>query len=166
MSGTLLGRGTIVLAGGASVEVDSAAPASLSTAFKSGAAATLALGAPAGFAATIAGFAAGETIDLIDTAATSAALNASDQLVITNGATTVATLQLRGDYAGDSFDLASDGHGRTAITLTPGPAAAPAARLASAMASMTAGAGASIAPVWKPEEAFRPLLASPRAAFA
>lgn len=140
--------------------------ASTLTARFAGAGGALALGAPAQFAATIAGFAAGETIDLVNTAATGAVLNASDQLVITDGATAVATLQLSGDYAGDSFDLASDGHGGTAITLTPGPAAAPAARLVSAMASLTAGAGAAGAPVWKPEDAVRPLFASPRTAFA
>ena len=87
------------------------------TASFNGAGATLALKAPTTFAATIAGFAVGDTVDLLKIAATGASVNANDQLVIVNGATTVAKLQLTGSYAGATFNIASDGAGGTRITL-------------------------------------------------
>jgi hypothetical protein len=85
---------------------------------------TLALASPQGFTNTISGFSSADTIDLIGTLATDISLNNSDQLVITDAGTAVATLQLAGNYSGTglSFLLASDGHGGTAITLgVPSP---------------------------------------------
>jgi hypothetical protein len=116
------GSGTLKIDAGASVECDSAADEALTASF-AGAGATLALKDPAAFAATISGFASGDTIDLLGVAATSAILGAGDTLVIANGSTTVATLQLSGNYAGDSFAASSDGKSGTSITLSTSPGA-------------------------------------------
>jgi hypothetical protein len=166
VNGTLSGRGGVALSGAAFVEVDNATPSTLSITFKSAATATLALKTPAQFAATISGFAAGETIDLVGIAADSAVVNGSDQLVIDNGTTSVATLQLTGSYAGDTFTTASDGHGGTAITVSGGAAVAPVHGFVAAMAALSPAAGASHLPGLRLEEALRPLLVSPRAALA
>ena len=122
------GSGTLKIDAGATMECGGAAGPALTANFR-GAGATLALKDPAAFGATIAGFASGETIDLLDVAATSAVLGPGDTLVIDDGTTTVATLQLSGDYAGDSFAVASDGKGGTSITLSTSPGAAPEATL-------------------------------------
>ena len=45
-----------------------------------------------------------------------------DKLAIMNGATTVATLQLSGNYASDIFTATSDGHGGTDIAVAAGGA--------------------------------------------
>jgi hypothetical protein len=85
---------------------------------------TLALASPQGFTNTISGFSSGDTIDLIGTLATDISLNNSDQLVIADAGTAVATLQLTGNYSGTglAFLVASDGNGGTAITLgVPNP---------------------------------------------
>ena len=98
----------------------------------------LRLDTPGAFKALIAGFAAGDTITLVATAATSAKINASDQLVITNNGAAVARLQLSGNYSAATFKLASDGFGGEVITVSGG-ATAPA--FAQAIASF-AGSGA------------------------
>ena len=77
----------------------------------------LALRFPKLIAAKISGYAPADTIDLLKTAATGASINASDQLVIVNGATTVATLQLTGSYTGATFSVGSDGKGGTDIVM-------------------------------------------------
>jgi hypothetical protein len=135
--------------------------ASALTATFNGAGAVLALGKAAKFAATIAGFTTGQAIDLLKTVATGATLNGSDQLVIVNGATTIATLQLTGTYAGDTFNVASDGHHGTNITISTGaaiaqrPAAAavaPAHQFIAAMAGLgvgAAGAAHTTAETWR-----------------
>jgi fibronectin-binding autotransporter adhesin len=110
------GKGILELGDGVVVEVDAAASATLTTDF-AGAGATLALGAAKNFLSAISGFAAGDTIDLIDTVATGATLEAGDKLVIVDGSKTIATLSLGGDYAGDTFNVSSDGHGGSDITL-------------------------------------------------
>jgi hypothetical protein len=72
----------------------------------------------AGFGATVAGFAAGDTIDLLNVAATSATINAGDQLMVWNGAATAANLQLTGDYTGAAFSVTSDGAGGSDVTVS------------------------------------------------
>jgi hypothetical protein len=99
------------------LELGSSAAATLGLTF-GGASATLALTNPASFAATIEGFAATDKIDLVNIAATAATLETGDQLLITNGANTVATLQLSGAYTGYTFNTVSDGHGGTDIRAT------------------------------------------------
>jgi hypothetical protein len=115
----LLGTGMLQIEGGATLEVDAAVVSTLSATFD-GPAATLALKIPNAFLATIGGLAAGDNIDLLTLAATGASVNAKDQLVVVNGAKTVATLQLSGNYVGAAFSTKADGHGGTNIELASG----------------------------------------------
>jgi hypothetical protein len=115
-SSKLTGTGALKINGGATLELDASVASTLSVAFN-GASATLALTSPTTFAATISGFAVTDTVDLLKITATGASVNAGDQLVIVNGSTTVATLQLTGSYAGATFTVGSDGHGGTDVTL-------------------------------------------------
>jgi hypothetical protein len=174
VAGKLLGGGTVSVSAGATAEIDNAAPGALSLAFK-GAAAILALKDPSAFAATISGFAPTDSIDLLGIAATSAGLGAGDTLVITNGSAPVATLQLAGDYVGDTFSTASDGKGGTSITVTAGarspPPTAPATiptphALIAAAASLGAEAMVGHATANARVEALQPTLTSPRQQFA
>ncbi|MBA3810611.1 MAG: hypothetical protein H0X27_03005 [Caulobacteraceae bacterium] len=154
---SVTGSGRLKIGAGATLEVDRMAEKSLKATFK-GAGGVLALGQAGKFNARIAGFAPGDAIDLLGQAATSATLQAGDKLVIMNGTQTIATLRLSGDYAGDSFAVASDGHGGTTITVSAG-------LLAQAMASMAppVAHAAPLAPSWRPEPA---RLACPRAMMA
>jgi len=79
---------------------------------------TLALTTTSGFKNTILNFAAGDSIDLLKIVATSAVLNGSDQLVITDMGTPVATLDLGGNFDKTSFSTVSDGNGGTLIETT------------------------------------------------
>jgi hypothetical protein len=112
----LNGAGVLQIGSCAVAEVDAAASSTLVADF-AGNGATLALGLANVFRSTIRGFAGGDTIDLIDTTATSATLKAGDKLVIVNGAKIIATLSLSGNYSGDTFNVTSDGHGGSEITL-------------------------------------------------
>lgn len=114
---SIYASGALKIDAGATLELDAAASSALTLAFN-GNRAILALGKPGVFRVAMAGFAAGDTIDLLNTAATSAALAAGDKLLVKNGAHTVATLQLTGDYASAAFTVASDGHGGSAIMVT------------------------------------------------
>jgi fibronectin-binding autotransporter adhesin len=163
----LTGTGTMTVDAGATLEADLTAASTLTASF-AGASAVLALKDPSKFAATIAGFAAGETIELLGKKATSAVLTGSD-LVITNGAITVATLKLTGNYTGDSF-LATynKASGNTAITVTaaahvtpPAPVTPPHAFIA-AMAGLGAAAGAAHMTAGAQAEAWSPALCAPR----
>ncbi len=152
------GNGGLQVNARAILKVEASASASLTSTFN-GVGGTLKLGDAADFAATIAGFAAGDTIDLLGLAADSATLQAGDQLVVKNGGQTIATLQLSGDYGGAAFAVASDGHGGSNITVTAG-------LLAQAMASMapaTAGHTGYSPEAWRPHPA---MLAGPRAMMA
>jgi hypothetical protein len=122
--------------------VEAAAAKKLTATF-AGADATLSLGAASRFAATIAEFAVGDVIDLMNTTATAATLEDGDELLVTDGATTVATLQLSGDYAGDTFATMSDGSGGTAITLNraQSPATAGPGLFSQLMATLQSRAG-------------------------
>jgi fibronectin-binding autotransporter adhesin len=164
----LKGTGVLLVDHGATLEVDRSATASLTATF-SAAGATLALARPARFAATITGFTAGDVIDLLNTAATTASLGAGDTLVIKNGAATVAKLQLNGGYAGDTFNVSSDGQGGSNVTVTTPDEVAevPIARhrFIAAMAGLAGSAGGAIhfdraAPVHEP------MLSKPRAMIA
>ncbi len=79
-------------------------------------AATLALAAPGSFGNTLSGLAIGDTIDLVNIAATAVALSGSNQLVVTNNGATVATLNLA---APPDFDLSptSDNNGGTNLVV-------------------------------------------------
>ena len=115
----LLGTGALKIDAGATLQADAAAVSTLTTVFNGGDA-TLALKLPKTFAATIGGFAATDTIDLLAEQATSASINPSDQLVILDKTVTLATLQLTGAYTDATFSFQSDGHGGTDVTLMSG----------------------------------------------
>ncbi len=138
----LFGTGALKIDAGATLEADAGAVSTLTATFAGGAA-TLALKRPNAFAATLAGFATGDVIDLLALKATGASVNGADQLVVVDGARTVATLRLSGAYAGASFTTAADGHGGTNVALAPAPQAGfPSVHgMAAAMASLAATAG-------------------------
>jgi hypothetical protein len=165
----LSGAGAMSVDSGATLEADQTVAATLSMTFNGGNA-ILALKAPSGFAATINGFAATDTIDLLGKKATSVTLNGSDQLVITNGAKAVATLQLAGTYTGDTFNVVSDGAGGANITVTTGaatgpPPSAPASPVLPFIAAMARmGPSAPALPTTgAPSPALHVMIAAPRA---
>jgi len=120
------GTGQITIEDASALAVDGNVAAGQTVTFES-ASGRLALASAAGFAGTIADFAVGDVIRLIDTKATTVGYNAAkDTLTIRNNGALVATLQLTGDYSGDTFSLSDDGKGGTQITVA---AAASAARL-------------------------------------
>jgi hypothetical protein len=73
------------------------------------------LARPLGFAGTIGGFGAGDTIDLLHNAADGLSF-ADSHLIITNQGVTVADLTFSGNYAAADFALSPDNHGGTDIT--------------------------------------------------
>jgi hypothetical protein len=81
------------------------------------AAGTLRLHQPGSVAASILNFVPGDTIDLPGIAANKADWSAN-QLTISNSGTTIATLSLPGSYASDTFTVASDGSGGSAVTVS------------------------------------------------
>ena len=113
------GKGALKIDASATLELDNTVAKTTTTTF-AGSGARLDLKKASKMAGTIAGFMAGDTIDLLKTSVTSVSLNGSDQLVVMNGASTVATLQLAGNYAGQTFGVVSDGHGGSAITVSGG----------------------------------------------
>ena len=117
------GAGVLSIDDGAALQLNAGAAKSLAIDFGD-TDATLALGQVGQVKATLAGFAAGDAIDLLGTAATGATLLADDKLAIKDGKTRIAILQLSGDYAGQTFQVASDGAGGSLITLDA-PASAP-----------------------------------------
>jgi hypothetical protein len=72
---------------------------------------------PLNFLGTIAGFAAGDTIDVLRTPHGTFTYTDNALSLISNGAT-VAVLNFNGSYSMSDFALTSDGHGGTDITLT------------------------------------------------
>lgn len=178
----ITGGGTLRVDAGATLEVGFSAGATLGMSFNGGNA-TLALGNPSKFAATIRGFAATDTIELLARKATAATLEAGDMLVITNGSKTVATLQLAGNFAGDIFHVTSDGAGGTKVTVTttgaaggspngaaalpPDPASGFSHRFIAAMAGVGAGGGGPVdAMSHGRPDAWRPTLAVAHMHFA
>ena len=171
LTGVVLGTGgSLVVDAGATLEATNTIVAGLAVSL-AGAGATLALAEPAHFGATIDGFTAGETIDLVGIAGAKAVLGANDILIISKGAKQIASLQLAGDYTGQTFSTASDGKGGTAITVTgeggaaPPEAAGPLAPRPHPFAAAAAGLGgaraaAHVATVG-PGEPARSLLAAP-----
>lgn len=136
--GALTGTGQFALATGGTAVLGATA-AGQNVAF-SDATGTLTLSSAASFAATLSGAIVGDRIDLLNTAATTAAVNAKDQLVVTSNGARVATIQLAGDYAHTAFKVAGDGHGGSLITLANAPAMH---AIAWAMASLGGAAGAA-----------------------
>src|SRR5262249_21911772 len=80
---------------------------------------TLKLEAPGGYTGAIAGFQKGDKIDLPGQAVTTldpVTTTGSTTLNVVNAGTTIASLNLLGDYTGYTFGHASDGAGGTNIT--------------------------------------------------
>ncbi|MBS0639877.1 MAG: hypothetical protein U1E70_19975 [Acetobacteraceae bacterium] len=82
---------------------------------------TLVLDTPASFAGSI-NAKVGDKVLLGGVTATTATIQGS-QVVLQNGATTVASLNLNGDYTGKTFAVSPFGTGSTALTVTAGSAA-------------------------------------------
>lgn len=129
VSGTINGTGAISLAD-ASLRVGVVSAGQTLT-FGDGAG-LLTLSNSSGFAASIAGLQAGDRIDLAFVKATSLTLTGTDQLIVMNGTTTVATLQLEGSYQASQFKLTGDKASGSLITVH-------AATMSQAMASMVSG---------------------------
>jgi hypothetical protein len=118
LAGTLTGAGALQIGAGAALELGAAASSAAETVTFLASTGTLALDAVASVKERIAGFLVGDTIDLVNTAATSATLNSSGQLVVDNGSTAIGTLLLVGTHTGDVYAVGSDGHGGSKITIT------------------------------------------------
>jgi hypothetical protein len=161
LTGEVTGTGSLKIDAGAVLEVGATATKALAVIFD-GSGATLALAHPARFGATIDRFAPTDNIDLIKIAASAASVNDGDQLVITDGARTVATLQLAGTYGGDTFDVGPDGAGGTDITLSA-PSIPAAHGMVTAIAQLGARAGHSAGlTVDAHPDAWRPAVLAPR----
>ncbi len=137
------GTGTLAIDTSAALEADAAVAATQTVSFKGGAA-QLILRAPGSFDATIAGFAVTDTIDLANIKNGVVSLGSGGVLTVGKGGKTLATLHFTGDYTGETFTTAADGHGGTLISLTPGGGAAakPSAFAAQIAAFATPGVGA------------------------
>ncbi len=91
-----------------------------SVTFSAGSSATLILtGNLASFHNVIAGWSAsGGIIDLADTAATAASVNAANQLVVTDNGAIVATFALSGSFTGATLSTTVDGAGGTDLSVS------------------------------------------------
>ena len=117
------GNGTIDVGTGGIVNVQTFAVASDQTLAFTDATGMLQLAQASSFAASIAGFTTGNTLDLVNTAAdnaiwTAGTSGAPGKLAITDGGTAVATLSLLGDYTGIGFNVTSDKSGGSDIAVT------------------------------------------------
>ena len=116
--GTTLSAGTLELG-------NAGAAGTGAITFGAGATATLELDSGIAITNTVAGFAAGDTIDLAGlafSASGGATLGAGNVLSITEGGTTEQIQLATGtSYAGDGFKVVSDGHGGVDVTLTTAP---------------------------------------------
>lgn len=109
------GTGTVTLAGGSTLDVVSSMAAGGNVTFADAAADTLHLRSAATFAATINGFAQGDSIDLAGISASSATWAGGVLAVQTTTGT--INLALAGNYAGTGFIVSNDGMGGSLITL-------------------------------------------------
>ncbi len=148
INGTVNGTGTISLSD-ASLSLGVVAAGQTLT-FGDGAG-SLTLSNASGFGGTIAGLQAGDRIDLTFVKATSLTLSGTDQLIVMNGATTVATLQLEGTYQASQFKLTGDKAGGSLITVH-------AAAMTQAMASLGAGENPGQSPTADPASRITPVL--------
>ena len=117
LTGSVTGTGVLDIGAGAILEIGAKVAATQGIAY-TGTTGTLTIDSIAGAKQTISGLTAGDAIDLTGVKATSAVVNGSDQLVISNGSTVVAQLQLAGSYLSDGFTVVSDGNGGSLITLS------------------------------------------------
>jgi hypothetical protein len=99
----------------------------------------------------------------VKTVATAAGVNSRDQLVITDGGATVATLQLKGDYANIVFNVSSDRAHGSLITLAN---ATSVHGFAQAMAGLGGVDALTSSPIGHASHEPAPLLIAPRALVA
>jgi hypothetical protein len=112
---TLDGTGTFEAGPGATLNFQSAVPATQTIEF--GEAGRLDLKAPASFAGTITSFMLGDTIDLLSTVANFASYDAgAGLLTIENSGSPVATLTVQGPASSMLLNTGTDGSGGTLIT--------------------------------------------------
>jgi hypothetical protein len=109
------GRGTIEVGGDDSAEFAGTVGRGQRVDFTS-VGGTVLLDKPLRFAATFSDFAAGDTIDLVETQANRLTFS-GHQLTVTQNGRTVADLGFVGHYATSEFSLSPDGNGGTDITL-------------------------------------------------
>ena len=117
LTGSVTGTGVLDIGSGATLELGAKVAATQAIAYIA-ASGTLQIDNVAGAKQTISGLTAGDAIDLTGIKATTAVVNASDMLVISNGATVVAQLQLSGSFLSDAFTVVSDGAGGSLVTLS------------------------------------------------
>jgi hypothetical protein len=124
--GAVTGGGNATIAGDASLEFAAASDANVS--FANGALGNLILDQSLGFSGTVAGFGAGDTLDLGDIAFgansvvgfTENADGTGGTLSVSDGAET-ASIALLGQYAASAFVASAASTGGTAITYAPHP---------------------------------------------
>jgi hypothetical protein len=109
------GTGALGVGGGGKLEFDAAVDSTHEVDFTT-TNGTMALGDAEAFTGKVEGFARGDTIDLLGSAATGLAYNTTTDILNLSGSSgTVASLHFSGSYIASSFALASDGHGGTNI---------------------------------------------------
>jgi hypothetical protein len=145
--GALSGAGLLTIGAGGTLFLAGGVASSLTVSFIASAGTLLLDGTAPGFAAGIAGFAAGDAIDisgLLLTGAAFTALNAGQgSLALSNGGVTVLSLALSGAYAGAVFQTAPDAVDGTLITLASGGSGAGALSAGTPTADVYRWAGAS-----------------------
>jgi T5SS/PEP-CTERM-associated repeat protein len=114
VNGSITGTGTMQITSGAAMELGGSAVATQNILFGANANKLL-LEKPSSVAAHILDFAAGDSIDLLSTAATKLTYT-TGLLTVSNGTTLVAKLGVKGTYAAANFKLATDGHGGSLIS--------------------------------------------------
>ena len=112
--GPISQTGAAHIEAGATLQLDGSVGSGQTVTFES-ATGSLALGDAGGFAGVIAGFAQGDTIDLLGVAATKLSFRGGT-LTVFNGNAHVAALSFGGHHIAGDFKLASDGQGGSTIT--------------------------------------------------
>ena len=128
VEGAVGGSGGAEISGGATLEFGAASSANVS--FAAGAAGMLKLDQSGGFSGTVAGFGAGDAIDLADivfggsdTLAYAANAGGTGGVLSVSDGTHAANLALLGQYAAAEFATAPDPGGGTVVTYGQGPPA-------------------------------------------
>lgn len=118
-AGTLTGTGALGLGSGSVADLGGTVTSGFAVNFKD-ATDTLDLSNPAGFAGTIKGFVAGDTIDLLNTPAASITGESygAHALTIDLAGGGSYALFIPGSFTSSSFVIAADGHNGAAITVT------------------------------------------------
>ena len=119
LAGAVSGSGQMTISTGATLELGQASAATQKVTFTD-TTGTLQLDQPGLFKRPIFGFQRGDTIDAIGVTANSAVYSGGN-LTLRNGATTVLQLTVSTPYASPVFNVASDQHGVTLVTVFQPP---------------------------------------------